>query len=156
MKHKIRKKGKLNIEYAQEMIGLLRGKGARITKARKGILELILNSDLAMTVPEILKNLDENQIQINKTTVYREIQFLLKSGLVVEMGVNFGVAHYVAAGREHQHRVICRMCGRMKHLKENRQIEESLKNLERSIKKAEFDIKEHKLEFYGVCGRCLR
>lgn len=89
---------------------------------------------------------------VNKTTVYRELQFLLDRGVLVE--VNFGDAkrRYEIAGLPHHHHLICTKCQSVQDIF----VEQDLSKLEQKITaEKSFQIHSHSLEFFGLCKACL-
>src|SRR3989338_238340 len=126
-------------------IALLRGENARMTHARKAIVDLVfsLNSPIS-----VLKGLAKKDIGVNKTTVYRELSYLVKSNILKEVFIKPNSIHYESALLPHHHHLICNNCGSVEEV--DCVINE--RKLLQKIKSKGFDLKTHKFELYGTCA----
>jgi Fur family ferric uptake transcriptional regulator len=80
-------------------------------------------------------------------------------GLVSKFDFGDGRARYELAGDprgDHHHHLICTRCKRVINCSEF--IDEEVKFLEKAekelSKKYNFDIKNHIMQFYGICSKC--
>ena len=133
--------------------GILRVLGAngfRITLIRREVLNFILKNNNPLSSLEIQKLLLRKKISANKTTIYRELEFLKSQGLIDEVHFSDKIRRYeVSIG--HHHHAVCLKCGRVEHIK----LEEELLKAQKIIeKKNKFKIVNHSLEFYGFCHNC--
>ena len=133
---------------------LLLSNGRRLTAVREEMFELILNSAAPISAPDLVKKLKVKFSTINKTTVYRQIDFLLERGLVEELMFNDGVRRYeIDEGKEHHHHLICRTCQNIEDIV----LKNDLKGEEKEIKQTHgFAVEKHTLEFFGVCKKCKK
>ncbi len=110
---------------------------------KKDLVSLLEKMKLPVSVPEIL-----NEVQANKTTIYRELDNFIKEGLVSEVEFGDGKKRYELANKKHHHHVVCKNCGRVADI----EIDE--KELLSSLNQTDFKIENHSLEFFGLCGSC--
>jgi Fe2+ or Zn2+ uptake regulation protein len=121
--------------------------GYRITQAREQICILFSEETRPLSALDILKKIT---IPVNKTTVYRELDFLLKHGYIHEVVLDKGVKYYELGG-EHHHHIQCRKCSAIEHI----HIEKEIRKLEKLLQtQTGYSITEHITEFKGVCPRC--
>lgn len=134
----------------QEIIHRLKEKGFRITRARKAIVSVFVNVSDPISVLEIQKQLNKRKMLINKSTIYREVQFLLRAKIIHEIKLTNREMNYELNGRDHHHHLVCENCGTIEDvsISNEKKIMESLQG------KIAFHIKTHSLEFYGLCHNC--
>ncbi len=133
-----------------ELLKKVKSSGGRITKARMIILEYLLLCDRPVSAAEISVFFQKKGILPNRTTVYRELLFLVKNGLTREVRLNGKPSLFELAG-EHRHHLICLKCRCIKPII----MGNHLKNHEKKImEKEKFRITSHSLEFYGLCEKC--
>lgn len=135
----------------EERKNTLTTKGFRMTKTRETILQILSHHQEPISVPDILACLSHEELNINKTTAYRELDFLLKQGIIHELDFGDRKKHYELSDRGHHHHLICEQC----HSIQDIEFEEDLKKEEEKITKSTgFHIKRHALEFFGLCEKC--
>lgn len=127
---------------------LLHDKKVRLTTSRAAIIDLIYKSQAPVSAPEILQRLAKNNLKVNKTTVYRELAFLVKNGIACEVYLSPELVHYESALLPHHHHLVCDNCGSVEEIS----VDESI--LAGIMKKSRFTIKRHTMEFFGLCPRC--
>lgn len=135
----------------------LRARGERLTPARRLIIELFARYEAPVSADEIRSSLVKKKVAVNKTTVYREIGFLLAAGLIRPVYLAGKSKYYeLALPDEHHHHVVCRDCGRVEDI-EIGDVEKLLTLLEKKLaKKVKFGDIHHTLEFFGWCNKCYR
>ena len=132
-------------------IKILREEGGRITSARKNILELFSRYKYPVSVQEILLKLNGEKKRFNKTTVYRQIEELLKYGFIEKVHFADGINRYEAAKLDHHHHLVCLSCKKVSDI----ELVESFKKQEKIInKQKKFKVVRHSLEFFGYCFKC--
>lgn len=123
----------------------------RMTPARSALFEIFSGTTVPLTVAKITSALSDRNINVNKTTVYRELNFFLKQGKITEVIINSGKKFYESTESEHHHHLICSQCGDIRDVI----LENDLKEEEIKIKKGNgFKIQKHSLEFFGLCVNC--
>jgi Fe2+ or Zn2+ uptake regulation protein len=131
----------------------LKAKGYKMTKYREALLKLFYRIAYPISVPEIMARLAKDGLRPNKTTVYREMEVLTQEGIVVEIEFGDGKKRYERANLPHHHHLVCRVCHRV----EDVEVDVDIEAVERRIgKKHGFGEVKHAIEFFGVCGNCMR
>lgn len=129
-----------------EIVKSLKKSGLKITTVRKEILEMLNISIKPVTVRKILSEID-----VNKTTIYREIDILLKAGYLNKVDFGDGNKRYELSSLNHHHHLVCIKC----HAVEDVVLKESLFKEENLISQAnKFMVLYHNLEFFGYCHNC--
>lgn len=132
----------------------LRAHGYRITPARKAMAEIISQQSQPQTAVQIIQQLNSKGLEINKSTVYRELTFFVENGLVKELLFTTGETYYESALLDHHHHLICQQCQNIEEIK-CEEVEPSLKLLNKRVEKEkQFIIQQHQLEFFGYCADC--
>ncbi len=122
----------------------------RTTKVRLALIELLKDTSTPLSISEILSKLSSKALKPNKTTIYRELEFLSKQGLTSSVDFGEGKKRYEGPG-DHHHHIICVNCKRVKDVK----IEKDLDIFNAKIvKTAGFKPVGHSLEFFGLCENC--
>ncbi len=135
-----------------EIINNLKKSGQRITKIRTLIIGLFIGSNLPLSAREILNVLEKMQKGVNKTTVYRELEFLVNQDIVKDLDFGDGKKRYeLQDNSKHHHHIICINCKRV----EDVDLELDLHDEEEKITKSKnFKVLNHSLEFFGLCANC--
>lgn len=138
----------------QTVLENLRKKSHRLTRSRRAIIEIILRSKAPLTARTVRQQLTAQQIIVNKTTVYRELEFLKKQGIVREVHLLPNIRHFESAYLSHHHHVVCDHCERVIKVT-SFTVEHGIHMVNKAMKEDHgFEIARHKLEFYGTCRRC--
>lgn len=129
----------------------LRDAGHRITKVRRLIWHILKEEGAPLSALEIGGIFAEAGVRVNKTTIYRELEFFVLQGLARMVDFGDQVRRYEMTGKAHHHHAVCTKCGTVEdvELKGDLRIEE--RKLERDLK---FQIAKHSLEFFGLCAKC--
>ena len=135
---------------SKDFLSELQRRGFRLTRARKAIVMFLARIDAPQSIPEILEALRKKGLLFNKTTVYRELAFLVREGVAKEVLVSDEKRYYELAG-EHHHHTICMRCGDIRDVL----FRENLLHVERVLLERDgFRVLEHSLEFFGLCSGC--
>lgn len=129
----------------------LKSRGFRLTPQRKAILEVLHEENSHLTADDIIREACLRASGINRSTIYRTLEFLEMQGLVVksELGGRM-VYHHAEEG--HHHHLVCQRCGRVTKCKER-----VLKPLSDSlIQQYGFTPDFHHLLIPGICSDCER
>jgi Fur family ferric uptake transcriptional regulator len=136
----------------RSIITRLRDKGYRITPARKTMTETVLKMKKPFSALEMHALLQKRGFTINTVTVYRELQFLEKEGIIQGTKFQDGTKRFCLASNGHHHHLICTNCNDVADVDMPCT---NLHAMEKQLaKKSNFTIKSHSLEFYGLCARC--
>lgn len=135
----------------EKTLSYLKAKKHKITKVRSLIIEIIVSSPTPLSVGELLNMLEKVNLQPNKTTIYRELDFLLKQGIIREVDFGESKKRYEFSSEQHHHHVICIKCKKI----EDVDLDQDLSQYEDKIaQEKNFKIINHSLEFFGLCPNC--
>jgi len=140
--------------------GELRGCGYRVTIPRQIILQVLDESKGHLSAEDIYIKVHDIYPAIGLTTVYRTLELLVNMGLVAKFDFGDGRARYeLTHGSKipvHHHHLVCTKCGRIINYTDFIDEEvELFKRTEKILsKKHNFDIKNHTVQFYGLCDKC--
>jgi Fur family transcriptional regulator, ferric uptake regulator len=125
------------------------GPGMRQTRQRRLIYQAILDLGHHCTAEEIAAQLEERQLRMPRSTVYRGLEALSSAGIVRPVNLGDGAMHYEAAGEDHQH-AICRHCQGVMHLEDDllTELEEHLASRHRFIPE------RTEVLVVGLCAGC--
>jgi Fur family ferric uptake transcriptional regulator len=119
------------------------------TSARLAITDYFYNIDYPVDIQEIIKFLRSKDLNTNKTTVYRIIEYLYNNNLLERLDFGEGKFRYEIKKGDHHH-LICNKCGRIEDITDN-----FINDFENEIlDKRGFQVKKHSLEFFGICKNC--
>lgn len=132
----------------------LKAQGFKSTKLQHSLLELLARSK-PLTVSELLKQLKKHYPTLNKTTLYRQLDNLHKSGWVKLIELGDGKKRYEMANSHHHH-LVCQSCQAIAPV-ETDVLEAVFEQIEQDItQNLKFQILEHNLEFFGICQNCQK
>jgi Fe2+ or Zn2+ uptake regulation protein len=134
----------------KEILNSFKEDGFRLTNIRKAILDLFYKSKKPFSCQDIQKYLKQNKISANKTTVYRELEFMKNRKVIEEFQVDDKVKRYEICSNHHHH-TVCLKCRKIKCVKLCKELRDEEKIIEKNNK---FKIISHSLEFYGFCRKC--
>ncbi len=130
----------------------LKSRGHSLTKARKALVELLDVSQKPLSAMDLVAVLFERGLKVNKTTVYRELKFLVEQGLICEIDLGEGNKRYEAVPTSHHHHIVCQQCNAVTCL----DMEDELHLMEQQITdRTGFVIAGHDLKFFGLCPTCV-
>jgi Fur family transcriptional regulator, ferric uptake regulator len=134
------------------IIHLLQGRGFRMTPIRRLFLETFRDSTQPISTYDLYTELTRQRLSCNRTTMYRELLFLEKQGVIKPVDFNDGVRRYEATADAHHHHFICTNCKTVfdVNLKHDLEIDEAEIEKMHGAK-----IASHSLEFFGLCKNCV-
>lgn len=121
-----------------------------MTQARSAIIELMENTERPISAKSIHSMLERIGVKVNVTTVYREIEFLLKENIIEKVPLKDTELHYEMKGRPHHHHLMCTECGTIEDI----ELESEQSLLEEAHNTSNFMIKRHSIAFFGQCPKC--
>jgi Fur family ferric uptake transcriptional regulator len=130
---------------------IMRQSGYKLTPQRRAVLKTIMESRNHLTPEAIYQRVQGEYPGIGLTTVYRTLNILSALGLVCEVHAGDHRRSYlVRRPLEHHHHLICLKCNKVVDFTDC-----DLADIERKLSAGTgFEIKEHLLEFVGVCPDC--
>lgn len=133
----------------------LRKNGFRITRVRRALTDIFLSSKRPLSADNVISLLKKRRISVNKTTVYRELDFLQEQELLQELHLK-GPKLYYEWKKSHHHHVVCKECFSAQDVDAGT-VEKLLPRLERHLaRKTRFTQLTHSLEFFGLCRPCSK
>ncbi len=135
----------------EQIIKTIRNKGQRITKVRGIVVEIFINSVEPITAQDILLAMETIGMKVNKTTVYRELDFLQKIAIIKAIDFGDGLKRYELLQEGHHHHVICSKCRKVQDVVLKVDLDEEENKIQ---KDTGFKIQSHSLEFFGLCPDC--
>lgn len=136
-------------------IEYLRSKNYRISKTREVIISLFCSHDRPLSAGDILKQLDRQGRTVNKTTVYRELDFLLHEHIIKPVQIDSTTEYYERSNREHHHHIICTQCKKVQDFIPAERIEKDFQQTIADMEqKTGFAIHDHSFDLYGECQDC--
>ena len=124
----------------------------KTTKVRTALLEILQKTTTPLSIKEILLKLNEQKLNPNKTTIYREIIFLKDLNTVQEVDFGDGKKMYEIS-ENHHHHIRCIKCNLIKDVPMDSELNDKEKKV---LKKLGFKPVGHSLEFFGLCQNCQK
>ncbi|TCL68539.1 Fur family ferric uptake transcriptional regulator [Hydrogenispora ethanolica] len=126
----------------------LKESGYRLTKKRSEILEAFEEGS-ALSADDIYQKVNRH-CKVNRGTVYRNLNCLLKMNLVRKVNSLDQADRYELVSHHCQHVLECVQCGATVMFSECifDQMEEEIAS------KTGYEIKQHHIEMYGMCPAC--
>ena len=123
----------------------------KISKRQEQILEILKNCDDELSGQELHRELIVGEKEMGLTTVYRNLQVLMKTGLIRSRHLPTGEVLYTPVERDIHH-LTCVQCGEtskidgcpVKDIHEPKQVNKK------------FQLLFHTLEFFGLCQNCYQ
>lgn len=134
-------------ELAQIVLKQLQSKELRLTVPRRRLVRLLADAPRPLTFDALLESLGES---FDKVTLYRNLSAFEAIGVLQCVRDSDGKTCYeLIAPHHHHHHVVCRNCGAMECLPEC--------DVDYFIRQAEargYLVEDHRVEVYGLCGKC--
>ena len=129
----------------------LRDHNLPVTAQRMAIAEVVLGSDRHLSAEEVAQEVCDKGAAVGTATVYRTLELLVRSGLVVERDFGEGFRRFEPArDAPHHEHLMCSVCGRVREFRDER-----LERMTTLIAESHgFARQRHRLVIYGVCESC--
>lgn len=125
--------------------------GFRITPQRRVILHTLLSAQQHLTPAEVLEEARRELPDIEETTIYRTLAFLVERGLAQEAHSSTSKAAYEISASPHHH-LICRECGEELEI-----AHDEVENLFAKLtQETGFQFQQNHLSFFGICPACQK
>ena len=133
----------------------LQSKGYKLTPQREATVRVLLeNEEDHLSAEDVYMLVKNKSPEIGLATVYRTLELLNELHVVEKINFGDGVARYDLRNdnhRHHHHHLICVQCGSVEEI-----MEDWLLPLEERLKEEyHFRVLDHRLDFQGICRRCL-
>ena len=122
-----------------------------ITNPRILVLEALLEEGNPITIDELQSKLEGN---VAKSTLYRVLNDLKKINILNEFTSpdNSTVVELILEDHSHHHHLFCSDCGEVIDVELSEEFELMLaKEIEKVQKQFNFEIKDHRVEMFGLC-----
>ncbi len=131
----------------------LREHNLPITAQRLAIADVLMESGRHLSAEEVARELNARRLRVGTATVYRTLELLVRSGLVVERDFGEGFRRYEAArDAPHHEHLICSRCGRVREFRDER-----LERMTTLLAEAHGYVRQrHRLVIHGICDACSR
>lgn len=125
--------------------------GARNTRQRTAVINVLSEIDTFASAKEIHRELENRELQVGLTTVYRTLQSLAEIEAVDVLHMATGETLYrQCVSPHHHHHLVCTQCGRTEEI-DGGSVETWAKQV---AEKHGFQLTGHDAEIYGLCPEC--
>lgn len=136
--------------HNQESHKLIKKQGYRLTPQRQMILDALQESDGHCTPEEVYARVQRKSSAVNRTTVYRTLDFLVRLGLVSTAHMQGNQVIYELASAEPHHHLVCQQCNQITQI--DHELVASLFAILEQQKG--FKINTDHLVLFGICTQC--
>jgi Fur family peroxide stress response transcriptional regulator len=144
--------GKNRSERLEKLVASSREKGLKLTPQRMIIFRILSESDAHMTSDEVYQKARKEYPMISAATVYRNMERMVKAGLLSHMGRSGSAVKYDTNLEEHHH-FVCNRCGKVRDIyleKIKYEVDEKRSGLLNA------KIESPELYLRGICEDCLK
>ena len=129
----------------------LKKAGLKVTLPRMRVLQILEHdSSHHLSAEELHRILTESGDDIGLATVYRVLTQFVEAGLVIRHNFEGGHSVYELDSGTHHDHLVCVRCGKVEEF-----IDEVIEERQKAIaEKSGFQITDHSLNLYGICGSC--
>lgn len=120
-------------------------------KIREDVVLILKNNPHPLTAEKILAKLKKKKPTLNKTTIYRALDTMLKNGKIREIQFSERKKRYEIENTPHHHHLVCTSCEAVENIN---MVADLIQEEKKIQKKTGFDIQKHTLEFFGICTNC--
>jgi Fur family ferric uptake transcriptional regulator len=131
----------------------LRNHNLPVTPQRLAVAEVVSSRERHASADEIARALSAGGRAVGTATIYRTLELLVRSGLVMERDFGEGFKRYESARGMPQHEhLFCTTCGAVVEFEDDR-----LDRMSTLLAESHgFTRSSHRLVIYGVCAACRR
>ena len=119
----------------------------KMTSKRASVFNAIKNYKKPISAEEIYDLLGSTNI--NLSTVYRSIDFLLENNLLLTFYFNNKTFYILNNEDKHYHYFICTNCLHMEKI--NCNLSNTIQNLQKNMN---YSVTNHEMTIYGLCNNC--
>jgi len=124
----------------------------RRTKLRMALGHIFYKSKTPISVADIQQALESQKIKVNKTSIYRELEFLIKNNILNKIQIDNKFTSYEYNSSNQKSYLICDQCGHIIPVDFNNQTINF--ELQKISQQHNFNINRHSLIFFGHCHQC--
>lgn len=137
------------MSHEEHLAQQLSESGFRVTPQRRVILHTLLTAKQHLTPSEVFEEARRELPDIEESTVYRTLAFLVERGLAQEAHSQSSKTAYEISDTPHHH-LICQKCGQELEITHDKV--ESL--FEQLAEETGFEFQQNHLSFFGTCPAC--
>ncbi|WP_213950557.1 Fur family transcriptional regulator [Tepidanaerobacter syntrophicus] len=131
---------------------ILKKQKLKVTPQRKAIIQVLQNSNSVLSAQEIFAAVIDVMPNVNLSTVYRNIDVLLKKGVLCRItSEDDKILYELRREKGHHHHIICKKCGASIPIDYC-----PMEDIEKELDKKGFTPTEHRFEIYGYCEKCSK
>lgn len=139
------------MKYKDHLLNRIEPGKQRITKQRVLILEELRKVTSHPSAHEIYEMVRPKLPNISFGTVYRNLKFLQRLNLLQELNYGKRFSRFDGNPQDHYH-IVCRECDRVDDVPS-----EIWNKLNKEVEGlTQYEIRSHRIEFYGLCPRCKK
>jgi len=136
----------------QRALQVLRGRGYKVTAARRAVLEALAEAEDHLTAPGVVAAVRHRAPEVGRASVYRTLELLTRLHVAQASSLGGPATTYLLAPGGHHHHVICTTCHRAVSFDDC-----GVSALEDELAaRLGFEIEGHLVELYGRCPACQR
>ena len=133
----------------------------RLTKPRRAILDILNDMGKHLSAEQIYREALKRSSNIGLSTIYRNLELLVRIDLVWKFDAGDNKARYEIAkqpGETHHHHLICKKCNSIIDYSDSVDNEKDfIKMREKNLsRKYNFKIENHCIDFFGLCYNCSK
>lgn len=140
----------MGITFYEDLINDLKSGGFRLTKVRKALIKELDLAQKPLSAAELMSRLEGHGLHPHKTSIYREIGFLLDRGIIKKLTFGERQDRFELTAIAHHHHAVCERCGEV----EDVGCGDEIRRIEMELKQKGFSVNAHLVEFFGLCGKC--
>lgn len=130
---------------------ILNKAGLKATPARMSALSYMKKVKKPVSAENIIQHMRN---VVDQATVYRIVKNLKTRDIITQIDLRHNHAHYEFSDGSDHHHLVCVQCGRIEDVT-GCGAEEMYKTILRAAHNFS-EIRQHALEFYGVCKTCIK
>lgn len=132
------------------LYNMLKKSNYKLTPQRKKILDILDKSkDKFLNVNELDNELKKQDINMNLTTIYRNLEIMEDLGIIHSHSLDNFKMYKITCNTHHHHHLICTKCSKTYSFSFC-----PIDELEKIAKKEDFYITNHTIDVYGLCSKC--
>lgn len=140
----------MGVGHHENIIRSLKEGGFRVTPLRSAMVRELDQAGKPLSAAQLMERLERSGLRPHKTSIYREIGFLIKQGVVKRLTFGERQDRFELAAMEHHHHAVCERCGEIEDI----DCSSGIRKIEEKLYERQFQVRFHMVEFIGLCRRC--
>lgn len=125
---------------------ILQDSKLKLTNGRISVMKVLFSSKKPLSIEEIKGKVGD----VDQSTLYRMLNTFVEKGIIYQTDFRNGKAYFEYQNTHHHH-MVCTKCGDIEEV--DVCVESQVPKVEKGLKKFS-KVKNHILEFFGVCNKC--